>query len=92
MAHIIGFYMYHPYGIQKKRRLFIGGLKSAATKSAIPTEFGTQNMGNGQGLKPADVLLQSVQHTPSVFWSFKRLTSAGFEPNVVNLTILTPLT
>jgi hypothetical protein len=51
MAHII--YMYHPYGIQKKLRLFIGGLKSAATILAIPTGFGTKkDVGNGQDFKP----------------------------------------
>jgi hypothetical protein len=46
--------MRHPYGIQKKLELFIGGLKSAATILAIPTGFETKkDMGDEQGLKPA---------------------------------------
>jgi hypothetical protein len=39
MAHLIDFYMHHPYGIQEKLEIETRGLKSSATILAIPTGF-----------------------------------------------------
>ena len=58
MTHLIGFYMYHPYGIQKREPKLIPWIEIHSYNMNHPygilTHF--KDVGNGQGLKLASSL------------------------------------